>query len=155
MIGIILTERRTSKIKKENVFRATLGSLESLTNFLVTSGPTQQNIPISLIIFWAINYLITDWKADANILKQLYRRCLLVNFTKFIRAFVLLLESVTHVASWTELNWMNWITLFKVSYVIVKLHNSSHLLKVCLTNANRSIIIMTIISNIKQRKTEL
>ena len=58
--GIILTERRTNKIKKENVFRATLGSLESLTNFLVTSGPTQQNIPISLIIFWAINYLITD-----------------------------------------------------------------------------------------------
>ena len=41
-----------------------------------------------------------------------------------------------------------WITLFKVSYVIVKLHNSSHLLKVCVTNANRSIIIMTIISDI-------
>ena len=55
------------------------------------------------------------------------------------------------------LNWidLNWITLFKVSYVIVKLHNISHLLKVCLTNANRPIIIMTIISNIKQRKTEL
>ena len=50
---------------------------------------------------------------------------------------------------------LNWITLFKVSYVIVKLHNSSHLLKVCLTNANWSIIIMTIISNIKQRKTDL
>ena len=30
---------------------------------------------------------------------------------------------------------MNWITLFKVSYVIVKLHNSSHLLNVYLNNA--------------------
>ena len=51
-----------------------------------------------------------------------------------------------------ELNWIE-ITLFKVSYVILKLHNSSHLLRVCLTNANWPIIIMTIISNIKQRKT--
>ena len=33
---------------------------------------------------------------------------------------------------------LNWITLFKVSYVMVKLHNSSHLLKVCLNNANRN-----------------
>ena len=48
---------------------------------------------------------------------------------------------------WIELN---WITLFKVGYVIVKLHNSSHLLKVCLNNANRPKIIMTITIKIKQ-----
>ena len=51
--------------------------------------------------------------------------------------------------NWIELN---RLTLFKVSYVIVKLHNRSHLLKVCLNNANRPKIIMTIISKIKQIK---
>ena len=45
---------------------------------------------------------------------------------------------------------LNWITLFKVSYVIVKLHNSSHLLKVCLNIAKRPKIIMTITIKIKQ-----
>ena len=45
---------------------------------------------------------------------------------------------------------LNWITLFKVSYVIVKLHNSSHLFKVCLNNAIRPKIIMTITIKIKQ-----
>ena len=45
---------------------------------------------------------------------------------------------------------LNWITLFKVGYVIVKLHNSSHLLKACLNNANRPKIIMTITIKIKQ-----
>ena len=42
------------------------------------------------------------------------------------------------------LNWieLNWITLFQVSYVILKLHNSSRLLKVCLNNANRPKLIM-------------
>ena len=49
--------------------------------------------------------------------------------------------------TWIELN---WITLFKVSYVILKLHNSSHLLKVCLNNANRPKIIMTITIKIKK-----
>ena len=43
--------------------------------------------------------------------------------------------------AWIELN---RITLFKVSYVILKLHNSSHLLKVCLNNANRPKRIMAI-----------
>ena len=42
-------------------------------------------------------------------------------------------SSATHrLIMWTELN---WITLFEASYVIIKLHNSSHLLKVCLNNA--------------------
>ena len=45
---------------------------------------------------------------------------------------------------------LNWITLFKVSYVIVKLHNSSHLLKVCLNIAKRPKIIMAITIKIKQ-----
>ena len=51
--------------------------------------------------------------------------------------------------NWIELN---RLTLFKVSYVIVKLRNRSHLLKVCLNNAKRPKIIMTIISKIKQIK---
>ena len=42
------------------------------------------------------------------------------------------------------------MTLLKVSYVIVKLQNSSHLLKVCLNNANRPKIIMAIKIKIKQ-----
>ena len=47
---------------------------------------------------------------------------------------------------WIEVNWIefNWISLFKVSCVITKLHNSSHLLKVCLNNANRPKLIMKI-----------
>ena len=45
---------------------------------------------------------------------------------------------------------LNWITLIKVGYVIVKLHNSSHLLKACLNNANRPKITMTITIKIKQ-----
>ena len=53
---------------------------------------------------------------------------------------------------WKHQNWieLNWITLFKVSYVILKLHNSSHLLKVCLNNANRPKTIMTITIKMKQ-----
>ena len=51
------------------------------------------------------------------------------------------------VFNWIELN---WITLFKVSYVILKLHNSSHLLKVCLNNANRPKLIMIITIKIKE-----
>ena len=47
---------------------------------------------------------------------------------------------------WMELN---WISLFKVSNVIIKLHNSSHLLKVCLNNANRPKLVMII--TIKKR----
>ena len=52
------------------------------------------------------------------------------------------------VFNWIELN---WITLFKVSYVILKLHNSSHLVKVCLNNANRP--KLTMIIKIKIKKT--
>ena len=36
------------------------------------------------------------------------------------------------------------MSLFKVSYVIIKLHNSSHLLKVCLNNTKRPKLIITI-----------
>ena len=52
-----------------------------------------------------------------------------------------------------DMNWieLNGITLFKVGYVIVKSDNSSHLLKVCLNNANRPKIIMTITIKIKIR----
>ena len=39
---------------------------------------------------------------------------------------------------------LNWIFFFKVSYIIIKLHNSSHLLMVCLNNANRTKLIMII-----------
>ena len=52
---------------------------------------------------------------------------------------------------WIELN---WISLFKVSYVIIILHNdSSNLLKLCLINANRPklIIIILIIQKIRTR----
>ena len=52
------------------------------------------------------------------------------------------------VFNWIELN---WITLFKVSYVILKLHNSSHLLKVCLNNANRPKLTMIIKIKIKKQ----
>ena len=45
---------------------------------------------------------------------------------------------------------LNWITLFKVSFVILKLHNSSHLLRVCLNNANRPKLIMIITIKIKE-----
>ena len=44
---------------------------------------------------------------------------------------------------------LNWISLFKVSYIIIKLHNSSHLLMMCLNNANRTKLIMII--TIKKR----
>ena len=44
---------------------------------------------------------------------------------------------------------LNWISLFKLSYVIMKLHNSSHLFNVCLNNANRPKPIITI--TIKKR----
>ena len=49
-------------------------------------------------------------------------------------------------------NWIGWISFFKVSYVIMKLHNSSHLLKACLNNANRRkpIIIIIIIIAIEK-----
>ena len=44
---------------------------------------------------------------------------------------------------------LNWMSLFKVSYIIIKLHNSSHLLMMCLNNANRTKLIMII--TIKKR----
>ena len=44
--------------------------------------------------------------------------------------------------NWIELN---WIPLCKVSYVILELHNRSHVLNICLNNAIRSKLIMTII----------
>ena len=44
---------------------------------------------------------------------------------------------------------LNCISLFKVSYIIIKLHNSSHLLMMCLNNANRTKLIMII--TIKKR----
>ena len=47
---------------------------------------------------------------------------------------------------WTELN---WISLFKVSYIILKLHSSSHLLKECLNNASRPKLIIIITIKIK------
>ena len=47
---------------------------------------------------------------------------------------------------WTELN---WISLFKISYIILKLHSSSHLLKECLNNANRPKLIIIITIKIK------
>ena len=46
-----------------------------------------------------------------------------------------------HGLNWIELN---WISLFKISFVIIKLHNSSHLVKVCLNNANRPKLKMVI-----------
>ena len=51
-----------------------------------------------------------------------------------------------------DMNWieLNGITLFKVGYVIVKSDNSSHLLKMCLNNANWPKIIMAITIKIKQ-----
>ena len=42
-----------------------------------------------------------------------------------------------------------FFALFKVSYVILKLHNSPHLLKMCVNNAERPKIIMTIIFKTK------
>ena len=43
--------------------------------------------------------------------------------------------------NWIELN---WISLCKVSYVILELHNRSHVLNICLNNATRPKLIMTI-----------
>ena len=60
---------------------------------------------------------------------------------------------VIFLKKWHDMNIQiesNWITLFKVGYLIVKLHNSSHLLKVCLNNANQPKIILTVTIKIKQ-----
>ena len=45
---------------------------------------------------------------------------------------------------------LNWISLFKVSYIIIKLHNSSHLLMMCLNNAIMIITIKKRISILKR-----
>ena len=64
--------------------------------------------------------------------------------TKFVT------DLLSFIANWNEnlnfWNWieLNWISLCKVSYIILELHNRSHVLNICLNNATRPKLIMTI-----------
>ena len=111
----------------------------------------QSNMKGFWLSFSFINFLIRSkgkilLSREMRVTRKIFIRAaaifFVINLTEFLKLSLHLKNySNSNFFCWIELN---WITSFKVSYVILELHNSSHLLKVCLNNANRPKRIMII-----------
>ena len=82
--------------------------------------------------------IVACMKVHTSKMMKKYLRLYFCPFSDLFHPFLKKIDLLHSCARiWTTvLIELNWITLFKVSYVIAKLHNSSRLLKAYLNNAN-------------------